>query len=1342
MRWNPRKFRTAALWLAVFAAVFAAGAAILLESGVLTPVIVQAVNDELEPSGLVCDAASIYWRPWSGLTLRGVVVSRTPTPAEETDPNAPPPPSPGEQAMLGVDQLEVHYRAWNLIRGRPHLDRLKVVRPNFDALVYQEWREAAPPKPARPSRGASAPPFRIDDLRLLGGRIVAGEEVEVNALRLEGTVIATDSGLDVHIETAGTRLRAPRVNESVEMTGDLALDGNIVRVQGLHVAAAGGRISFEGHVDPTGETESVLQTSGYSVPLNKVGEWIGVEHPLLLSDLEFSLLAAGRPDSVRLSGELTGTAEDGIRREIHLTAMRHTDVLRMETFHLRAGESRVDLQGTFTLEEHPHVAGVAVFHALDPAVILSDPDLAIVEGVDGAVRFEGVGLTRSSFDGTAHLELSSGSVLGFELDRGSARMRLKDGELTLEGATLGRGETEVSGVGSISPENDLVAELSGTIADLADMLTGRLGDSPVSGKAAVDARLLGPLAGPSLDATLRLDNTSLAGLSLDRLDVAVSSARIGSDGEVAIRATASEVGVGKQKIRKATAVGAIRSGVVSIQSLELTSGLRGEMRLAGQLEFGSGGDLAGRVDRLEIRSPDGLSRWENEGVLRVERAAESIRLSGLDLRSGGGAITGRLVFNPGAESEIQAAGTAVDLAVFAPYLLLSKELGGSLDFRADGVFGPEAISGEIALDLRDGVWGNESLERLQGNVTVQDDAALFQDVTLESSFATAFLDGRVALPGGSFARVVADSSSRASLLDRLVFENLHAHLDSPDFDWFWDLLPNVPHVAGKGSFTASIDGPLVKPVAEVRAEVADGRLGDHPITWLSATGSFDGTDLHVSGGLLQSESGTLRFDGRLPFLWNFANPVPSIPSGRDVDLHLLADRIPVGALAPMIPLFEAMDGVADADLHFRGRAGTLHFAGTFEGNELIYRIPTFSNPLVNGHVIGEMDEHGLRITAARVEDGADGVITGTGELRMENLKPSGWDFPIRARSYHYQGEVNGIQGIANGNLRLTAQAIGDGRLVPRFEGTFDVLRAELDERALEPPTETRIGLAMPTGVNAPEEPDEAGPQQEEAAVVPVFAEIRMRGDRDWRVRTPEMDMEMAGEVVLHVTPEYAGLTGEVRSLRGTYSVLNSKFNVERSSVQFTDPRRPLDNIIDAEARARVLDEDVTALVTGTVDSLVIQLSTESGMSEVEIYELLAFRIKRDGEDGRDSGLLNDAFRRSYIAAVANWFGDELVGEIVFLDEFDYEEATSEDAPVVTVGSALGGGFLLRYRQEVGTADETSGALIPVTRGRFETPERALMLEYRLSEIFTLQGEAGPLDVGNYLNMDLKMEFGY
>ena len=119
-----------------------------------------------------------------------------------------------------------------------------------------------------------------------------------------------------------------------------------------------------------------------------------------------------------------------------------------------------------------------------------------------------------------------------------------------------------------------------------------------------------------------------------------------------------------------------------------------------------------------------------------------------------------------------------------------------------------------------------------------------------------------------------------------------------------------------------------------------------------------------------------------------------------------------------------------------------------------------------------------------------------------------------------------------------------------------------------------------------------------------------------------------------------------------------------------------------------------------------------------------------------------AFRRSYIAAVANWFGNGLVSEIVFLDEFDYEEATSEAAPVVTVGSAIGGGFLLRYRQSVGTADATADGLIPATRGRFETPERALMLEYRLSEIFTLQGEAGPLDVGNYLNMDLKMEFGY
>ena len=66
---------------------------------------------------------------------------------------------------------------------------------------------------------------------------------------------------------------------------------------------------------------------------------------------------------------------------------------------------------------------------------------------------------------------------------------------------------------------------------------------------------------------------------------------------------------------------------------------------------------------------------------------------------------------------------------------------------------------------------------------------------------------------------------------------------------------------------------------------------------------------------------------------------------------------------------------------------------------------------------------------------------------------------------------------------------------------------------------------------------------------------------------------------------------------------------------------------------------------------------------------------------------------------------------------------------------------MRYREQVANSEDATTAS-ENTRERLETPERQLLLEYRLSQIFQLQGEAGTIEGDGYLNVDLKAEWGY
>ncbi len=1327
---TARRWRALLIWLAIFGGTFVAGAAIVLESGALTPLIVEQVDRRLAESGLRFDAAQLYWRPWSGLTLGGVAVTSD---------------EPDGEVVARIERVEVGYRLLGLLSSRPRLDRIKVVRPSADLDALVAWnREASGRAADRPrGGGAGGPRFAVGDLRILEGSLRSASGLEIGGLRLVGDVSGGDGVWTLDVDNAGTHVRTERIDEEVELTGEVRVERGVIHSPGLHFSAAGGRVSLEGHFDPSARDESVVQANGYSVPLRSVGAWLGLEHELLLTDLEFSLLAAGRPDSLRLSGEFDGRGENGLARAVDFSGTRTQDRLRIETLHAESGTSIIDVQGEVSLEADPVLRGVAVFRGLDPAELLAEPELAGLRTLDGAVRFEGKGATRATFRGSAHLELSGGEAFGYPFDGATARVQVDRGALILEEALLRHGGSEIRGEGSIDRDNVVRAVLIGDIADLNDFGGAALQDVALAGQARLEASVEGPVSGPAVDASLRFDDSEVYGVHARELDFRLRSERLGSGAEADVEITARDFGYGESLISRATALGVLRAGSIAVQSLDVEA-RRGELHLSGDLDLGAEGRVAGRIHDLELRSLDGGAVWRNAGPVSLERTDASLSIGGLDLRSERGSIAGDVFVAAGGETSILATGTAVDLSLFSPFLLLPKPLAGTLDFRADVLLGTQRVEGDVALELLDGRWGDDSLRRLAGNVTLADSVASFHDVELDASFATGRLQGDVAIPGGSFAGVFFDSERRPALLDRMVFRDFQASLDSPDYDWFWELLPDAPRVAGSGSFFARIDGPFTQPRAEARLDLAGGRLGTKPLDRLRVDGFYEGLDLRFVGGEIESEGGTLAFDGTLPFQWNFEHPVPRIAPARELDLRLSTDDFPIGALSSMLPIFEAVDGSARADLHWTGMDGTLKLAGNFGVSGARIRIPTFAEPLVDGEVEGRFDPVGnVQITSARFGDGAGGEVTAVGIVKLENLNLADFHVDVAGRDYHYVGDGLGVRGTGTGRVAITAVPAPDGELVPRFTGNVEVIRADLDERSLTPPEAALVGPAMPPGVSPPEEVAPDSPAAP-AARAEIYAEISLHGDRNIWLRTPEMDLELAGDATLHVTPEYAGLRGEARTLRGTYSVLNSRFNVERAEVEFIDPARPLDSYIDAEATTRVLDEDVTVLVSGTLENPLIELSTDSNMTEAEIYEMLALRVKRDDQGAVQGGVLDAAFRDSYVAAFTNRFGGELSRELG-LDTFTFDAGSSDVGESVTIGKRVGRDLFVKYQESVGdpNVDETNPNSDTSLRESLESPERALTLEYRLSEIFTLQGETGTLKIGDeYLNVDLKMQWGY
>ncbi|MCA9753777.1 MAG: translocation/assembly module TamB domain-containing protein, partial [Gemmatimonadetes bacterium] len=818
-----------------------------------------------------------------------------------------------------------------------------------------------------------------------------------------------------------------------------------------------------------------------------------------------------------------------------------------------------------------------------------------------------------------------------------------------------------------------------------------------------------------------------------KLRVEATTDRIG-DSPLEVTITGEGVGFGRQSISRATAQGTYLDGRLGVRRLVLQSRGRGQLLLTGELDVLENGNLDGRVAELEIRSPDESVVWRNEGPVRIEKTERSLTFSGLALSDGRGRIDGDVSVHESGEAFVRLAAHGVELSVFSPYLLLEKPLGGVLEADVTAIVGADTLTADASFELADGTWGDETLREVRGVARIRDDYAEFDDVVLRSASSNATLNGRIDLPGGSFRVALTDSASRASILDRMVFHDVQAHLESVTFDWLWNRISVLPAMDGSGSATLLVDGPLLKPSALIEVQLTDAELTRRSVDWVSATASYDGERLTITDGVIRSGAISADVLGSLPVKWSFQTPIPKCPPGEPFDLRMQVHEFPIGELETFVPFFGSVRGAATGEVALVGTCGDLSFEGPFRLKDAELILPVFRDPIQGGTIEGKFVRDGVEFVSAKFETPAQGTMEGDGRIGLENLRPAGFDVHARATRFRYRGVDNGIEATGSGDLDMTTGVLRDGKVVPNFTGDFEVQRADLDEQLIRP----RTVIEMPVGVQAP---PETGAQAGGAMEPLMLAALRFHADRNVWLRTPEIETEAAIDVTFHVTEDYFGITGEARSLRGNYQVFNSRFDIDKAEIEFTDPRNLGRSYLDAEASTRVLDEEVTATVTGPLEDPVIELATQSGMTEEEIYELLALRIKRDPADAsaENPGVLSNALQRSYLAALGNRFGRELSRQFG-LDTFDVETVetgSSSFTGSVSVGKTFGRDFYVRYKQNV--IREGEDASDPTL---LESPEQSLVLEYYLNRIFTLQGETGAIQGDQYLNVDLRAEFGY
>jgi autotransporter translocation and assembly factor TamB len=1334
---NWRAVRTAVITLVLVGAVCLFVAAALLESGVFTPRILSFVNEKLaSAAGVKLEVASLYWRPWSGLTMDDVRIVSVPAEGEQAAAA-----EGGLPVVLTIERLEVHYRFAQLFLRNPRFARVKLVRPALTMSALSSRRSASGISPPATEPVAANTPssrrraFRIDDLRVLDGTVVGNGELLVSRIQLTGAIEPTNGDFRCELESGTCLVQHGRIDETVQLTGDLLLEDSAVRTEGLHLEAVGGRVSFRGKLVPASMGESRLLITGFSVSLARLGSWFGWEHPALLGTTDFRIFAKGRPDAFTTNGRFHQIVDGESIRELRFVAEREGDGLAIESLRLRAGESRIGAHGRLGWGDTPAVEAVTSFSRFDPIVWIGAPGAPVgATQLDGTVRVEGKGLSRRTFDGFAEVEVTSGRLFGIPLESASLSLVGHEGEFVLRGANLVRGDTRITGVGSLDAQDRLAVEFRGRVADLADLggLAGELPERALKGDATAAIRLLGPVSEPSLEADLEFGNAIVLGARAESLSVHLEAERVAPDAEGRFRIEGKEIGYRGWEVPHVVAAGFLRPGSATLANLRIETRERGALRLAGELDFGEKG-LSGELERIELVTPQGDVGWVNAGPILLEKSEESLVFSGLELTSGTSRLAADIASHVSGETFVHVRADEVDLESLSPYLLLPRPLDGTLDLDADIILASDTLAVEIDLDLRDGRYGEQTLEQARGAIHLGETSLTFTDLILRSSFATGDISGSLGLVREDLQAALSEPQARKRFLGGLTFDDLELRFASPDLDSVQAVLPFFPSPGGRAELAFQLGGSSQRPDISLTGHVLGGRLGERKLDRVDFACTFHDSTLRIESCDIEASAGEFTAEGSVPLAWDLAeNLLTPRLTADSIAVTVRSRRLPIESLADLSEIFGWARGPLWIEARLGGSGKEPQLTGEFSWLNGTLQLPEFDDPLVGGQTTGRFDSQGIEITNFYFRDGKGGVVDGSGRVNFDGVHLVDYSLELRVDDLRYAGFA-GIRGICDGGFSLSPRAIRSGKEIPYLEGEFSVQRLDLGERIFSPePT----ALRAPPGVTIP--PTEAEAERAVTGEPPVLAELRFRGDKNLWLRTPQAEIEFAGDVTLHATEDYIGLTGEAQSLRGKYAMYNTEFDIDRGEIEFTDPADIGASFIDCVATTRVEDEDVEVHIYGTLDDFRIESTSASGLTEAEIYELLALRIKRretatvPPEEQSD---FNRAFLTSWGALLASRFGRNISRELG-IDTFELDVGATSN---VGVGKYLGRDVFVRYKQQVGSTDPLDE---DAARERLETPERQLLVEYRLSKMFRIQGETGTIDGDGYLNLDLRAEWGY
>lgn len=421
-------------------------------------------------------------------------------------------------------------------------------------------------------------------------------------------------------------------------------------------------------------------------------------------------------------------------------------------------------------------------------------------------------------------------------------------------------------------------------------------------------------------------------------------------------------------------------------------------------------------------------------------------------------------------------------------------------------------------------------------------------------------------------------------------------------------------IGGEGTIFARILGPADDPSIEATLEVQEPRYGDVSVGLLTGEISYRGRSADVRFEARSDDVTVFTAGGRIPVDLSLSAVEERVPGGVDMDVQVRADSLEAANLLAPLALMENVRGWVSGELNLRGTLVDPAPSGSIRLQQGGWLIPAVG--VRHSNVTALLTLFPDRRVEVAAAARARGVSDVTGSITFTELTNPALDLTMTFQQFRAVDRLD-VTGLVSGNTRLTGTydrpvvqgslSVDEGTLfLEEFARSAQVVDLTATDPALWDMLAQMDTLAF---ASRPLIADLRNPFLENLRV-----DVELAVPRNVWLRSPDMNVEIGGDLIVAYDRGERDLVmvGDLQALRGSYSVLGRRFEVESGTVGFIGVPG-INPTLDIEAMTRIRvagggeSFDVSASVTGTLIQPRVTLSSEEqGLAESDLVSYLIF----------------------------------------------------------------------------------------------------------------------------------------